>query len=145
MNLNSLKGGSKPYKFSIAGQDEFKTGAQFYDLPAGYYKGMAKDRNDCISLLREVEVKNKNCPKEYAFAPGRNEVFDFPLKPNANGDIKISSRGGELVYHASISNGYPSSWNGTDLNSIELPMGIYMFVITYNTGEINQGYVTVLK
>jgi hypothetical protein len=145
VNLSSVKGGNKPYMFSIDGSDEYKGSSQFYDLPVGHYKVTAKDRNNCVSLLQEVDIKSKDCPQEYAFAPGRAELFTFPMKGYTDGEIKILNQGGQIIYHTSINNGYPSAWNGTNNSGIELSMGVYMFVITYSNGEINKGYVTILK
>ena len=145
IRLSSLKGGKKPYSFSIAGPDEFMKVSQFSDLAGGTYKVLARDQNGCTNLLEEITIKTKACPKEYVFAPERNETFDFPIPSNANGEIKISDRGGAIVYHAFINNGYPNSWNGNSSSGVEVSMGIYQFVITYSNGDITQGSVTVLK
>ena len=145
INLSSLKGGEKPYRFSISEEEGFTMNSQFGDLSAGDYKVLIKDGNGCVQLLAEANVKSMKCPLDLSFYPER-ESWKIPLKANANAEIKIiNSRTGTLVYSSAINGGYPDSWNGTDNNAGSLPMGSYSFIITYSDGEIIQGNVTILR
>lgn len=144
VSLNSLKGGKKPYRFSIT-EEDYSLTSQFHSLPAGHYKVMVKDGNDCIAVLKEAEIKTKVCIKEYVFYPDR-ETWQLPLKTYSNAQVKIiNSRTGSIVYTAAINNGYPDFWNGTDNNGLALPMGSYTFIISYDKGEIVQGAVTLMR
>src|SRR5690554_1951105 len=49
--LGSLKGGKKPYKFSIK-NDEFTIASNFSNLPPGFYQVSVKDDNGCVNLLQ---------------------------------------------------------------------------------------------
>jgi hypothetical protein len=146
IQLSSLKGGQKPYKFSLAKDEGYKTAAHFDQLEAATYEVWIKDKNNCTGRLQKVEIKAKNCPKEYVFAPAREQVWEIPLKEGlAANDIRIFNRGGQQVYQASLLQVFQPVWHGTDNSGISLPMGSYSFVIRYTNGEIEQGYVTVLQ
>jgi hypothetical protein len=143
IQLNSIKGGTKPYKFSLHSEEDFRTVSQFSNLEAGQYKVFVQDKNNCIYEFKKVEIKSKNCPKEYAFAPDRGETWEIPIRLGTSGWIKLFNRTGATVYSSSITNGM--IWNGNDNNGLSLPMGSYSFIINYDNGEIIQGQVTLLR
>jgi hypothetical protein len=145
IHLNSLKGGTKPIKFSITGDADFVTGSIFENLNEGHYNIYVRDANGCSNILKETKIATKDCPKDYLFYPDLGQEWTLPLKHNANAKLKIFNRAGALIYAINISNGYPNTWNGIDNSGQGLPMGNYSFVIVYDDQTISQGNVQILK
>ncbi len=145
VSLSSLKGGAKPYTFSLEKEDGFRSGSQFTGLSAGQYKVYVKDKNNCTAVLKPVEIKSKVCVQEYAFNPERGEEWSIPVPADFKGELKILNRSNERVFSTQISYGSPSSWTGTDNSGMLLPKGVYMFTLIPDNGETIKGYVTILR
>lgn len=145
ISLNSIRGGIKPYKFSLDKEDNFANVSQFNSLAAGTYEVYVKDKNACISLLKKTEVRTKTCLKEYIFAPERGETWEVPLLAGKNGELKLFTRSGLLAYSIKFKSENTLTWNATDNSGADLPMGSYSFTIVYDGGEVEQGSVTVVR
>jgi hypothetical protein len=145
ISLNSIRGGTKPYKFSLDREDNFAKVSQFNSLAAGIYEVYIKDRDDCVFLFKKTEIKSKTCAKEYIFAPERGETWEVPLLAGKNGELKVFTRTGQVAYSIRFKSESGVTWNGTDNNGSDLPMGSYSFTIVYDGGEVEQGSVTVVR
>lgn len=141
----NVKGGKKPYTFSIDEESGYGMAANYSDLAPGKYKVFAKDADGCSNLLKEVLIERVNCPKSYSFAPDRGEVWVVPVNSGKSGEIKIQSKSLEFVYTASFTNGNAEVWNGTNKTGQDLPGGLYLFTIDYSDGEVVRGEVTILR
>lgn len=140
----SLLEGTPPFEFSING-NSFFDGRSFGNLEAGTYYLSVKDANGCTWLnAKEIHVASKDCREhEMSFYPSRGETFKFPIENNDNGKIVIYNNEGSIVYQATITNGYPDRWDGTD-NGHALPLGSYSYVLSVN-GKNSTGFVTLFN
>ena len=82
-----------------------------------------------------------------AFTPngdGLNDTWAIGNLPEEN-ELVIFNRWGELIYRKV---NYANDWNGTNRDGSKLPLGIYIYQLTYthNHGKkvIDQGWVSVL-
>lgn len=144
VTLSSVKGGTKPYKYALEKEEEFKTSSQFTDLAPGIYKVLVKDKNDCVYELDKAEVKTKDCTPESAFNPNV-EHWKIPAKQGFSGELRILNRANIKVYSVHLSNGYPESWNGTDNNGIALPAGVYLYMLISDNGDVTKNHVTIIQ
>jgi gliding motility-associated-like protein len=73
-------------------------------------------------------------------ADGTNDFFVI-TNLNANTELIIQNRWGEVVFHAPA---YQNDWDGSDINGYELSDGVY-FVQLIQNGAINyKGFVQII-
>ena len=110
----------------------------------------------CDTVIDSVLVNLIDCdtvkelPPVYipsAFTPngdGLNDTWAIGNLPEEN-ELVIFNRWGELIYRKV---NYANDWNGTNRDGSKLPLGIYIYQLTYthNHGKkvIDQGWVSVL-
>ncbi len=82
---------------------------------------------------------------EYLFNPSQGQVWLFPISEGQNAQVIVLGKTGEVIYKTQITNGLPNSWNGLSNTGSELGMGSYPFIITFDTGKIMQGFVTIQR
>lgn len=138
--ISSIKGGSKPYAYSIGGND-FSLESINQMLGKGDYLVQVKDNKGCISE-KQIRINEKSCVEfiDYSFNP-QVETWKFPLNEFENGAIVITDISGRVIYSNKIASS--DSWNGRSLNGdIQLP-GSYLYIIESNGIKIKQGYITI--
>ena len=141
----SVKGGSSPYSFSL-NQSAFNNDNTFESVKNGNYHIHIKDKNGCISeIKKEITVKIPQKEIDDAFTPSMGETWSFPIKNNTDATISIINKAGLTVYSSAISGGYPSEWNGRDLNGNELNAGSYYFVVTFANNDLLRGHISIIK
>lgn len=136
VNLGSVKGGTRPYKFTLDEEDGFRTSSQFTDLAPGVYTILVQDKNGCKGKLNAAEVKATHCIEPDGFTPDV-APWTIPVK-NFSGELRILNKANQKVYGAFIKNGYPESWNGNDNNGMPLPSGVYKCMFISEQGQITQ-------
>jgi Leucine-rich repeat (LRR) protein len=139
VNENSLKGGEKPYKFSLSSKNTTATalpnGNLFSNLQENDYTLWIKDKNGCLAS-RDIQIKGKkpeDCQNLVIVAD--NNGTQNSLYFEEKGTAKIYDKSGKLVRSFST----PASWDGT-LDSGELVPGLY--AIEHNNKNLS---VTVIK
>lgn len=138
--ISGIKGGRKPYAYSINGND-FGLGSIYQNLGEGDYLVQVKDSRGCISE-RQIHINEKPCVEfsDYSFNPSV-ETWKFPLNEYESGTITITDISGRIIYSNKIS---PSdSWNGRSLNGDTQESGSYLYIIESNGIKIKQGYITI--
>ncbi|HVD96851.1 MAG TPA: hypothetical protein VNB90_01520 [Cytophagaceae bacterium] len=143
VTLNSLRGGTKPYKFALDKDDEFRTNGQFTELEAGTYHVFVKDKNNCVSEIKQVEVTSKICIPPAAFKPEYGETWKAP--EGINGQLKIMNRANDVVFSTTLHSNTVFEWNGNDQNGMSLATGAYHYMIITESGEVINGSVTILR
>ncbi len=141
----SVKGGSSPYSFSL-NKERFNNDNTFESIKNGNYHIHVKDKNGCISeIKKEITVKIPQKEIDDAFTPSMGETWSFPIKNNSDATISIINKAGLNVYSSAINGGYPSEWNGRDLNGNELNAGSYYFVVNFVNNDLLKGHISILK
>lgn len=141
----SVKGGSSPYSFSL-NKERFNNDNTFESIKNGNYHIHVKDKNGCISeIKKEITVKIPQKEIDDAFTPSMGETWSFPIKNNSDATISIINKAGLTVYSSAINGGYPSEWNGRDLNGNELNAGSYYFVVNFVNNDLLKGHISILK
>jgi hypothetical protein len=140
----SVFGGTAPYSYSINGSNYFHD-PKFLHLAPGKYALYIKDLHQCISVGQEkLEVKEIECLEMIsdAFAPSVGETWKLTLKHS--GSVQIITEQGTEVYSAIVRGSTTFEWDGRS-GGASLPPALYQFVIHYDNGEIEKGYITILN
>ncbi|MFN3402978.1 MAG: SprB repeat-containing protein [Cytophagaceae bacterium] len=144
--FSKVNGGTPPYLYSIDGGRSFHNSGEFHNLSSNNYILIIKDNNGCQSIVNsQVRLEGKDCNTtlRYSFNPDM-ETWKFPMKEE-NGSIQIVNASGIVVYSARITNSFPSEWNGRSMNGSDLNSDIYMFLISYDNGKVDQGYISIVR
>jgi|GEM_PF-3133155 len=137
---STLKTGTPPYQAILNGR--YGDSLVFRGLKPGFYRLEIKDASGCLVNLGAIIVDTKDCRYEGNFYP-LLEVWEIPLD-NQPGTIEIYNKNGLPVYRLRFDGAGPEYWNGNDMNNEALPMGIYFFTISYDSGDDGfQGTVTI--
>ncbi len=143
INPENITGGEPPYLASIAG-NTFKKELAFSNLNPGVYPLSITDAIGCTRLLGNYTIKSIDCSFEYVFAPDKGEEWEIP-KIETDGKIKIYTKAGNLVYEQLLYAGNSHTWQGINSSGYGLPMGVYIFIIEYISGENMQGTITLVR
>jgi hypothetical protein len=136
---SSIITGTPPYQAILNG--EYGDSLVFRRLKPGFYRLEIKDASGCLADLGTIIVDTKECRyQENFYAP--LELWEIPLDLQP-GTIEIYNKNGMIVYRLRFDGTGPEYWNGNDLNNEALPLGLYLFTIRYDSGEIFHGSVTI--
>jgi hypothetical protein len=113
----------------------------FRGLKPGFYKLEIKDASGCLVSLGSIVVDTKDCSYQGNFYP-LYEQWEMPLDSRP-GTIEIFDKNGRKVYELRFDASGKEYWNGNDMNNEALPMGLYLFTITYDNGDVFPGSVTI--
>jgi hypothetical protein len=150
--ISNVRGGTGPYLYSLqclTSNSVYASGTtiNYWDnMEAGSYRVVISDANKCSTEVL-TDIKSKYCEtgKKSIFNPDLGEVWTYPLKPNANGTVRIYDSGGVLVFETTIKNNYPSNWEGRGKDGALLNAGGYVYQILYEDGSYDQGSVTIAR
>ncbi|MBN2275512.1 MAG: SprB repeat-containing protein [Bacteroidales bacterium] len=140
---HSLKGGTPPYEFSIDSGTAFEERTLFDNLQSGKYRLFVRDAHQCISETGLAEINSVEC--DFRFAPGLGEVWDIPFITDKNGKLSLYSKEGKLFYSAPVGPHLGKTWDGRSLQGEMMPLGVYMFQLSFKDGSRHQGTVTIIK
>jgi hypothetical protein len=136
---SSIITGTPPYQAILNG--EYGDSLVFRRLKPGFYRLEIKDASGCLADLGTIIVDTKECRyQENFYAPLVLWEIPLDLQP---GTIEIYNKNGMIVYRLRFDGTGPEYWNGNDLNNEALPLGLYLFTIRYDSGEIFHGSVTI--
>ncbi len=116
-------------------------------LTPGHYSLQVKDKNDCIIDTNfTIQALNAECIPNF-FSPNGDNINDTwkidQLFLYENSEISIFGRFGREIF---TSVGYSSPWDGKNKNGIDVPEGIYFYVIDLNNGlDKIKGSVSLLR
>ncbi len=116
----------------------------YNNLNHGTYHFKIESINKCDTTII-VHVNGKDCRPSLKFAPAYGETIDIPLKNGANGIIVIKSKGGEIMVQESVNNAPFFTWDGRASSGGYVPMGVYLYTISYADGSKENGFITVLR
>lgn len=142
--IESNKGATPPYYVSIDNGRNFQQNSQIVDLYPGNYSVWLKDKNNCLSKIGNFLVGSIVCDYEYIFAPDKGERWKVPTG-DESGVLRIYTKQGGLIYTQNFEIGQELLWDGSSLNGNPQPMGVYRFIIEFNTGEPVIGNVTIVR
>jgi hypothetical protein len=136
---STVSDGIPPYQAMLNGEPG--DSMVFRGLKPGFYKLEIKDASGCLVSLGNIIVDTKDCRYQEKFSP-YYEQWDMPIgsKP---GIIEIYNKNGRKVFELKFDGTGKEYWNGNDMNNEALPMGLYLFTIEYDDGDIFQGSITI--
>lgn len=144
VKIESNKGATPPYFVSIDNGRNFIKKTQIVDLYPGNYSVWLKDNNNCLSKIGNFLVGSKVCDYEFIFAPDKGERWKIPTM-NRTGILRIYTKLGVLIFTQNFEAEDELLWDGISLNGIPQPMGVYRFILEFNTGEPIIGNVTIVR
>ena len=140
----SIEQGEPPYSISIDNGKTFRSTLSVLKLYSGYYHVWLLDGRNCKSDLGSIQIESRTCDYDEVFAPGKGERWEV----NSDGKqavLQIFDQQGVMVFRTAIEEGEKYYWNGTSLQGNALPMGIYSFMIEFNSGELKMGSITIVR
>jgi len=144
LKISDFKNGNSPYLVSVNNSTTFENATFFQDLTAGNYKIQIQDNNGCLSEVYSHEIPVIDCntvKNEFAFNPSLNETFKFPIESGDEGNIKILTRNGQLVFSANFPD--VQEWHGDSNTGFGIEAGVYVYVIEHKNGKLQKGFVTL--
>jgi hypothetical protein len=136
---NTLTGGTPPYRVFL--NEAYDDSMIFRGLKPGFYKLEIRDAAGCLASFGSIFVGTKECRYQGNFYP-LMEQWEIPLDFQP-GTIEIYNKNGQKVYELRFDGMGKEYWNGNDLNNEALPMGLYLFTIRYDSGDMFEGSVTI--
>ncbi len=136
---NSLTGGTPPYRVFL--NEKYGDSMVFRGLKPGFYKLEIRDAAGCLASLGNIMIDTKECRYQGNFYP-LMEQWEIPLDFQP-GIIEIYNKNGRKVYELRFDGMGKEYWNGNNLNNEALPLGLYLFTIRYDSGDIFEGSVTI--
>lgn len=144
--IAETQGGTAPYKYSLDKTHYYQM-TEFGGLVAGHYIVWVKDANGCIiKSNRAVEIKPKECKESEEFLLNPlDEYWEIPFDSEQDAILKIVDTHGTVVYSLNMDSHSFYEWDGRNLQGIELSLGMYIYLIEYNDGRIDKGYITLVR
>lgn len=141
-----LSGGHPPYSYKLSAEGEYQAFSEFDDLNSGEYEMFVMDGKGCLSDPFLVVVPEKPCfaQENYSFNPEMGASWAVPVNDESAGELLIVNRQGLVVFQKVIGENESYYWNGVTTNGTALPMGIYIFTLSYN--EVSQnGTINLIR
>jgi len=139
--------GNSTFTYSIDAGKSFAQSSSFKNLANGEYKLAIKDKQGCIYHSEEIvelrEPKDCNISQEIAIFPGKGEIWIPNISENEGVNLKIFNKSGRSIFNKNIYQGF--EWEGKSQNGSSLPMGSYLYILSFNNGEILTGHITILR
>ena len=135
------------FTYSIDTGKSLAQSSSFENLANGEYKLAIKDKQGCIYHSEEIvelrEPKDCNISQEIAIFPGKGEIWIPNISENEGVNLKIFNKSGRSIFNKNIYQGF--EWEGKSQNGSSLPMGSYLYILSFNNGEILTGHITILR
>ena len=142
--LHEIRGGSKPYAFSINDKEDFVALANLDGVSEesrGYAEGLhtifIKDKNGCLLELEAEIGRTLYIPN--IFTPngdGKNDFFYISNLPESGAKLRIYDRWGILSYKSFY---YQNDWDGKNQ-----PDGLYYYELDTPT-QLYKGWVQIVR
>ena len=137
---------SKEIEYSLDGEKYYKTSV-FDNLSAGMYHIFLKDKDGCIFEDKEWhEIVTKKCDQEneFIFHPSAQGNWFFPSHGTPNFIITILDKSGTVVFKTKSIAGVPNSWDAIGNSGVPVMPGLYLYLIEYDNGSTDKGYITII-
>jgi len=148
LNFNSVEispeGGTSPYQVIWSNQE---TTFSISNLSPQVYVVSVTDYHNCLQEGQiEIPVITDSCLYN-AFSPNGDLVNDiWSINPSflfENSEVTIYNRWGKKMFY---SLGYKSAWNGKNDSNVDLPEGVYFYVVSLKNGFDNiKGSISLLR
>jgi hypothetical protein len=142
--INSIKGGVKPYTIQFNGSKPNAKKELYSYLSVGTYSIEIADSNGCSQNFTK-EVSESSCRKtNYVFAPDKGEVWKINGLDDTPFHISILNISGKTVYTSENIEG-TFEWSGFSQQGGYLDAGLYIYILETNSGEKENGQVTIVR
>jgi len=134
-------------EFSINDSLNF-TDEYYYELSPGTHTLFAKNELNCIYNVGTYSIKKEFCLKDYSksFSPNSGEEWELQLNSEYDFDLKIIDKYyKEIIIQNSNDYNETFSWNGTNMNGEQVPVGLYKVIINYSNKEHCMYNVVIIK
>ena len=142
--VETISGGNAPYLLAL-GNEDFTSSRTFEQLSSGNYSLQVKDSKGCISIVqKKYVVESVTCMTsgKYVISPVEGQFWKIPVE-GKSAKLKIFNKGGIQIYSMDITNGSPEEWDGRDLHGSYPEPGVYLYLLEFSDGHIEQGYITM--
>jgi hypothetical protein len=144
--LSTIKGGKKPYSYSINGS-AYAMENRFNELSTGIYTIKIKDQNNCTQTFQET-IKEVTCIvplDDYSFNPDRGQTWVYNNNTSLSATIQIIEKTGVVVKTFTVQPNQKIEWNGLSNYGERLEMGGYVCMITFENGTIEKGMILIYQ
>ena len=135
------------FTYSIDTGKSLAQSPSFENLANGEYKLAIKDKQGCIYYSEEIvelrESSDCNVSKEIAIVPSKGESWVPLVKDNEDVNLKIFDKSGRAILNKDIYQGF--EWEGKSQNGSILPMGSYLYILSFKNGDLLTGHITILN
>lgn len=147
-DTESLEPGA--FEFSVDGGKTYSQNNRIENLGVGNYTLMIRDKENCKSKTVAVQIEKENC--DHIIRPQQQKYWEVPLEKFKGEQVQLKitdGKTGRVVYMQEIPAGSSSfTWQGTDDNNTELPMGVYVYELFSNNTSFHynmKGTVTIAR
>ncbi|MFC5411967.1 PKD domain-containing protein [Larkinella bovis] len=139
VELLNTSAGADGYQWAMGNGDTLRTntpGTYQYTKSGQYQISLTTYKNGCsLTMSMPVDIENMSTVPNVVTAngDGKNDVFNIGF---AGARLEIMNRWGKLVYR---SDNYPNNWG------MDVPNGLYYYLITTQRGTKCKGWVEVLE
>lgn len=104
------------------------------------------DEKPISAPIQKQEIPEKRQDIQLILNISRNETVVFPVEEGFAGEIEIMNENGTKIWHSSILNGQPNTWDGLSILGGQVTSGQYVFLLKDVEGNLrNQGFITVVR
>lgn len=141
---DKISGGNSPYQISFNNDINFTDKTEFDSLGRGVYLFYIKDFNGCTSKM-EVSVGEKKCiPNKFIINTTIGESW-IVSEGNISYILKIYNKSGREILKKSSKEMPANEWRGEDNYGNILDSGLYIYIIEYSNGKIENGQISIVR
>src|SRR5690606_19613483 len=124
--------------------NDFSDKTEFYGLGKGVYLFYIRDFKGCTSKI-EVSVGEKNCkPNKFIINTTIGESW-IVSEWNLNYTLKIYNKSGREILKKSSKEMPYYEWQGDYNYGNILDSGLYIYIIEYTNGQIDNGQISIVR
>ena len=145
IHVLKVKGGKKPYEYSIDHSESFQKSQLFDELKPGEYDLIVKDHNGCMKqAVMDIRLTFRECSQLHSFSFDPTiQTWEVPFEHGKSGRITIVDKSGRTVFTKTFAPLEQLFWTGTSSNGETLQPGAYIYMIEYGDGSSQKGEVTL--
>lgn len=142
----NITAGPGPWLYSLSEHEGFKKSKKFQNLDKGNYTVYLKDADQCIRVLVQVSVPEKNCArtKSFSFNTTLQSEWEIPMEMES-AQLKIVDRSGKVLLQKNIEKGISDTWSGNSESGAPLSGGLYWLLLSYPDGTQDKLELTIIR